>query len=163
MVESKSQAAMEHRIAARPRTLVLLASFNGAAWIEEQLRTILDQANTDVQIVVRDDGSSDETIAIANRLRDPRIDLVRAAQPSGSAAQNFFAMIREHPAEGCDYVAFADQDDAWGADKLDRASSALAATRAAGYSSAVTAVWANGRKRDIAQAAFVSSSTHVRT
>ena len=42
-----------------PRIAVLLASMNGARWLPDQIRSILDQKGVDVQIFVSDDGSSD--------------------------------------------------------------------------------------------------------
>src|SRR5690348_2804286 len=45
----------------RPQVLVLLASYNGGAWIGEQIESILAQKEVDVHVIVRDDGSTDGT------------------------------------------------------------------------------------------------------
>jgi rhamnosyltransferase len=101
-----------------------------------------------VQIVVRDDGSTDETLSVLNRFADERrVTLQRAAEPSGSAAQNFLSLIRQNDAKGFAFVAFADQDDIWYANKLHRACDRLISTGAAGYSSATLAVWGDRRTR----------------
>ena len=68
-------------------------------------------------------------------------------EPSGSAAQNFLALVRENDASGFGFVALADQDDLWHADKLHRACESLTSTGSAAYSSATLAVWADGRTR----------------
>lgn len=130
-----------------PRVLVLLACYNGARWIGRQLESILAQQGVDLRIAVRDDGSSDATMAeIARFHGDGRIDLWADRQPTGSAAQNFLALIRDNPADDFDFVAFADQDDAWYPDKLATACRKLTDRRcAAGYSSATLATWPNGR------------------
>jgi rhamnosyltransferase len=47
----------------RPRVLVLLAAYNGAKWIVQQIETILNQKCVDVRLVISDDGSSDATLA----------------------------------------------------------------------------------------------------
>lgn len=133
---------------ARPRILVLLATYNGAAWIREQLESILAQRDVDVRVAVRDDCSSDGTrLELARFATDPRVRVVAADTPSGSAAANFLTLIAENPAGNCGLIAFADQDDCWDPQKLDRAGRMLASSGADGYSSATLAVWENGRQR----------------
>ena len=151
MIEG-SPTAPPRTIATTPRTLVLLASFNGARWIEQQIDSILGQVDADPYIVIFDDGSTDDTVARVQAMdRSDRIAVHVAAAPSGSAAQNFFGLIRANAAEDFDFVAFADQDDVWCADKLSRACERLAATGAAGYSSAVLAAWEDGRETVLKQ------------
>jgi len=133
---------------ARPRILVLLATYNGAPWVREQLESILAQRDVDVRVTVRDDCSSDGTrLELARFATDPRVRIVAAGARSGSAAANFLTLIAENPAGNCELIAFADQDDCWDPDKLARAGRMLASSRAAGYSSATLAVWENGRQR----------------
>lgn len=141
----------------RPKVLVLLACYNGARWIGQQLESILAQEGVDLRIAVRDDGSSDATMSeIARFLADGRIDLWHDRQPTGSAAQNFLALIRNNPADEFDFVAFADQDDTWYPDKLATASRMLThCCCAAGYSSSTVAAWPNGRT------ALLAHSTRV--
>ncbi len=135
-----------------PKVLVLLAAYNGSSWIDEQLRTVLQQEGVELRVVVSDDGSSDDTTARIERfLPGGRVELTRPAAPTGSAAQNFFSLMRSRPAAGFDYVSFADQDDLWNVDKLSRACRALATQRADGYSSAVLATWPDGRQRVLRQ------------
>lgn len=135
-----------------PKILVLLASHNGAPWISEQLRSILSQDDVEVHVVVRDDASTDDTRArVAPFLEGSRVRLMSEATPSGSAARNFFALISENPAPGFDFVALADQDDEWCADKLARAYRCLRASGGAGYSSATLAIWPNGKSAILTQ------------
>jgi rhamnosyltransferase len=136
----------------RPRILVLLAARNGAPWISAQLRSILDQRDVDVHVIVRDDASTDETRAqIAPFLDDHRVKLTYADTPSGSAAHNFFTLMSENPPAGFNLVALADQDDEWYADKLARASRQLMASSSDGYSSATLAVWPDGKSAVLTQ------------
>jgi rhamnosyltransferase len=94
---------------------------------------------------VRDDASVDETRAqIAPFLDGKKVRLTCGESPSGSAAQNFLALMRENPPDGFDFVALADQDDEWSTDKLARACESLRRAAAAGYSSATLAIWPNG-------------------
>ncbi len=126
---------------------MLLAAYNGAQWIAEQLASILAQQAVQVHIVARDDGSADETAArLAVAARDPRLTLSAPGPPSGSAAQNFFNLIRQSPADEFEYVAFSDQDDVWHSQKLSRAVGMLNQSNCAGYSCATTAFWPDGRR-----------------
>lgn len=134
-----------------PRVLVLIACRNGAAWIGQQLESILNQDDVDLRIVLRDDGSCDDTVAVIARFHaDGRLRLCTGRDPTGSAAQNFLTLIRDNPADGFDFIAFADQDDIWFRDKLARACRMLTGSALAwGYSSATLAAWENGRTRPL--------------
>jgi rhamnosyltransferase len=132
---------------ADPKVLVLLAAYNGARWIRQQIESILLQEGVDVQIAVRDDGSTDGTREELARFADqPKVTFLPGSAPTGSAAGNFLALIRETSAAGADFIAFADQDDLWDRDKLARACRRLDAEDSAGYSSATQAVWEDGRQ-----------------
>lgn len=78
--------------------------------------------------------------------------------PTGSAAQNFFALIGENSAKNFDCIALADQDDVWHRDKLARACRRLADSRSAGYSSATLAVWESGKSTVLTQTIRSSAS-----
>lgn len=144
---------------ARPKVLVLLAACNGARWIVEQIDSILAQEGVDVRIVVRDDCSVDATRAqIALLPRNSPVNLTCADTPSGSAAQNYFNLMRDNAADGFDFVALADQDDTWNTDKLVRACNRLHRAGCAGYSSATVAVWPDGRSAVLTQPARATRS-----
>lgn len=143
----------------RPRILVLLASHNGEKWITEQIRSVLEQKSVDVEITVRDDASTDQTRSrIAPFLGNAPVRLTCCEAPTGSAAQNYFALIRENPADTFDFVALSDQDDTWYADKLFRACGRLSDANEAGYSSATVATWRDGRSATLRQAVRKTSS-----
>jgi rhamnosyltransferase len=136
-----------------PRVLVLLATYNGEPWLTEQIESILAQEDVSVEIHVGDDNSKDGTRQlIASRWeREPRICLRPPAAGSGSAGANFRRMLKESNLEGCDFVAFADQDDFWQPRKLSAAIQALRDNDAAGYSCAVQAFWPDGREQVLGQ------------
>lgn len=130
----------------RPKTLVLLASYNGEKWIHDQLKSILAQEGVDVTVIVRDDGSSDATLKVIGPFTaDARVNIVVSHDQAQSAARNFFALIHDSAAEGVDFVALADQDDIWLPGKLASACRAICDSRSCGYSSATIATWADGR------------------
>lgn len=121
------------------RTAVLIATFNGCAFIGRQIESILSQKNVSVHIFARDDGSTDGTQdalkSVAARCPERFTLIVDQYGPTGSAAENFFALLREVDLSPFDYVAFADQDDIWLPDKLNRAVECISAQGGGGYSS----------------------------
>ncbi|VVN34867.1 glycosyltransferase [Pseudomonas fluorescens] len=130
-----------------PKVAVLLAAYNGMQWIEEQLTSILGQSAVDVTVYISVDPSTDGTEAwcTAYAARHPSVIVLPAAGTFGGASRNFFRLIRDVDLEGYGYVAFADQDDVWHVDKLQRATHAIQARKVDAYSSNVTAFWPDGR------------------
>ncbi len=102
--------------------LVLMSTHNGERFVVEQLRSILDQLPRGGRIVVRDDGSSDGTVAAIEGLAEPRIEL-HCGMNLGFGA-SFLTLLRHAP-NHADMVMFSDQDDVWLPGKIDRASRAL--------------------------------------
>lgn len=131
---------------------MLLAACNGAPWIAEQIQSILAQVDVEVRVHIRDDGSTDATRDQVMPFLDAApVQMTRGETPTGSAAQNFFALMRENSAEAFDCIALADQDDTWHPDKLATACRRLMDSRAAAYSSATLAVWENGKSTVLTQ------------
>ncbi len=127
---------------------VLLATYNGARWLDEQLQSILNQTCVSVEVLVCDDQSTDETPAILSAwaARDRRVRLLQSAQRFGNAADNFYHLLKHADTRRFAFIALADQDDIWDSDKLERHVDLLKAHAAAGVSSDVLAFWANGRE-----------------
>ncbi|MHA6317723.1 glycosyltransferase [Altererythrobacter sp. CAU 1778] len=128
-----------------PKIAVLLATYNGARWLDEQLDSLFAQDGVEVQIFVNDDGSADGTLAILDRWAADRPVTV-TQRKAGGAGQNFLGLLRDTGISGFDYVAFCDQDDIWLPTKLATAAAHLAQSVAGGYSSSVTAFWEDGRE-----------------
>ncbi|MGJ7514098.1 glycosyltransferase [Pseudomonas baetica] len=130
-----------------PKVAVLLAAYNGMQWIEEQLASILGQLAVDVTVYISIDPSTDGTEAwcAAYAAKHPEVLVLPTAGSFGGASRNFFRLIRDVDFEGHGYVAFADQDDIWHTDKLQRATRAIQARQVDAYSSNVTAFWPNGK------------------
>lgn len=138
---------------ALPRVLVLLATYNGAPWLREQMDSILSQEGVDILVEIGDDVSRDATKALIESTwgGGRRVQLKGWAQSSGSAGANFRRLYREVDPSGFDYVALADQDDVWMPRKILSAIQSLQTTGAQGYSCAVQAFWPDGRERVLAQ------------
>lgn len=126
--------------------LVLLAACNGSTWIRDQVASILAQEEVEVSVLIRDDYSRDSTLEELDQFRnDDRLTILANSNPTGSAARNFFALIREAAPGKHDFVALADQDDIWHPQRLSRACRTLRETGSVAYSSATLAFWPNGR------------------
>ncbi|MDD2024032.1 glycosyltransferase [Pseudomonas putida] len=131
-----------------PRVAVLLAAYNGMAWIEQQVASILAQTGVVVTIYISIDPSSDGTEAWCNEyaISHPTIHVLPPSVRFGGAAPNFFRLIRDVDLSAYDYVSFSDQDDIWCPNKLERATMTLRVGGFDGYSSNVFAFWPDGRR-----------------
>lgn len=132
-----------------PKVAVLLAAYNGLQWIEEQLASILDQSAVSVTVYISIDPSSDGTEAwcAAYAAQQSQVIVLPEAGAFGGASRNFFRLIRDVDLEAYDFVAFADQDDVWYPDKIERAVRAIDTHGVDAYSSNVIAFWPDGRVR----------------
>lgn len=99
---------------------IVLASYNGARYIEEQIRSIQSQSVESWSLLVRDDGSTDDTAASVARLSGDDRRIIPICDDHGrlGAIQNFAELMRIAQEDGADYVFFADQDDVWHPQKL---------------------------------------------
>lgn len=122
---------------------VLMATHNGARWLNEQLQSIIDQQDVDITLYVSDDMSSDETLDITQQAlhKHPQISLLPGKHHFGSAAQNFFRLIKEVDLDQFAYIALSDQDDVWLPEKLKRAVDRMQTHNSDAYSSNITAFW----------------------
>jgi len=93
-----------------PRVSVVIPTFNRAAFLPSAARSALGQTLRDIEVIIVDDGSSDDTPQVVEELRrdDPRVRSVRQDQRGLSAARNAgLEQVRGGQ------VAFLDDDDLW--------------------------------------------------
>ncbi|WP_309381103.1 glycosyltransferase family 2 protein [Cerasicoccus frondis] len=93
---------------------IITPAYNAEAWIEASLESAIAQTHQDLEIIVIDDGSSDNTADVVTAIKDSRIRLIRQENGGQSAAAN--RGISE--AKG-DYVKFLDADDALSPNHLE--------------------------------------------
>jgi rhamnosyltransferase len=138
-------------ISTYPSCTILLATYNGERWIREQLDSLCTQEYVDLRVIVSDDQSLDGTMRLLSEHASTLAlsILPTQAERFGSANRNFLRLVRDADIGDAEYVALADQDDIWHADKLARAIGHLRANGAAAYSSDFEAFWSDGRKRII--------------
>lgn len=107
-------------LAAESPVFILLATYNGAPFIGPLLDGILRQRDADWRLLVRDDGSTDGTRAVLEKIAmaDHRVCLVDTPGERLGSAGNFFALMHHALAQGAHRFALCDQDDVWAEDKL---------------------------------------------
>lgn len=104
----------------RVEVSVLLSTYNGERYLEEQLDSILRQQNVKIKLFVRDDGSTDRTVEILQSYSQRYSQMVFWKQKNIGVVNSFFALM-QGAKESSPYYAFADQDDIWLPEKLERA------------------------------------------
>jgi glycosyltransferase involved in cell wall biosynthesis len=105
---------------ADPPVDIVLATYQGAAFLPPQLASIVAQRGVAWRLFVRDDGSSDGTRSILAAFREQhpdRVTLVEDEDLHLGAAQSFSRLLAATTAP---YVFMCDQDDVWWPDKLER-------------------------------------------
>lgn len=88
---------------------VCMATYNGSLYIEEQIKSILEQLDKDDEIIVCDDQSTDNTPPLIKQLNDTRIILVQLKH-SGSPIKVFEEALKRVRGK---YIFLSDQDDVW--------------------------------------------------
>lgn len=99
----------------KPIVFVLLSSYNGEKYIRQQIESILAQEGCEIRLIVRDDGSTDDTLKIlAEYKNEGKLEYYQGSN-LGPAKSFLTLMINAGEAE---YYAFSDQDDIWENDKI---------------------------------------------
>ncbi len=127
----------------KPQFSVIIPLYNKAAEVEATVRSVLAQSLEPLEIVVVDDGSTDESAAVVERIASPLVRLIRQPNAGECAARNR-AMAE---ARG-DYFALLDADDLWKPEFLEEMASLIASWTECGiYSTAFEVVSPTGRVR----------------
>lgn len=106
----------------KKRCLIMMTSYNGEKYISEQINTIINQTYKNWQLIIQDDGSTDKTLDIINKYvkTDSRISLYKNNDNHGAYC-NFHSLIKKcKKLEPYDYYMFADHDDAWMTNKMQK-------------------------------------------
>jgi glycosyltransferase involved in cell wall biosynthesis len=113
------------QVVEKPLVSVLIPTRNRCRRLFTTLRSVVAQREVNLEIVVVDDGSEDDTDKMVIGLGDPRIRLVRNESPRGESGARNRGLEETRGA----WVAFLDDDDLWAPDKLARQLRALQDTR----------------------------------
>lgn len=99
-----------------PLVSVVIPTYNRAKRVQRAIQSVLNQTYDNIEVLVVDDASTDNTPKVVNRIEDERVQYIRLEENQGaSAARN----IGIEAASG-DYVGFLDSDDVWEPSKLEQ-------------------------------------------
>lgn len=99
---------------------ILMSTYNGEEYIREQLDSILAQSYPDVDILIRDDGSSDDTFVILKEYEEMHPNITAYQGDNIGVNKSFFELLRKSNSDA-EYIGFCDQDDYWLPEKIERA------------------------------------------
>lgn len=111
----------------RERVSAIITAYNCSSFLAESIRSVLGQSRLPDEIVVVDDGSSDDTPGVAAGFASDGVRCVRQGNAGPGAARN-----RGIAETSGDYVAFLDCDDIWLPEKIERQLSYMQAHPEAG-------------------------------
>ncbi len=94
---------------------VIIPSYNRQSSIKRSVLSVLDQTYRDLEVIVVDDGSTDETKREVESIGDPRVRYVYQENQGACTARNLGASLSKG-----EYIAFQDSDDTWRPNKLER-------------------------------------------
>lgn len=102
---------------------VLMSTYNGSLYLRQQIESILSQQGVSLSLLIRDDGSSDRTLAMLREYekKHKNISVYAGNRKTRKGAAGSFFELLQHADASVDYFAFADQDDVWKPNKLLRA------------------------------------------
>ncbi len=100
---------------------VCMATYNGGKFIGEQLESILSQLPSDAEIVIADDCSTDDTLAVVKSIGDARLRVLPAEKHLGVIYNYERALL----ASKGEIIFLADQDDIWLPGKVEKVLAAL--------------------------------------
>lgn len=107
---------MKEKNKGKPKVSVIIPTYNRAHLIGQAIKSILNQTYQNFEIIVVDDGSTDNTEEVVKNLRDERIKYIKHEKNKGaSAARNTGIKVA-----GGKYIAFQDSDDEWFPKKLEK-------------------------------------------
>lgn len=98
----------------REKISVAMATYNGERYIKEQIESILKNLQENDELIISDDGSTDNTTSIIKSFKDDRIKLYDG--PKKGLNLNFDNAIRHTSGK---YIFLADQDDIWSENKVE--------------------------------------------
>jgi glycosyltransferase involved in cell wall biosynthesis len=97
-----------------PSASLIVPAYNVSATIAETLHSLLRQTHTDLEVIVVNDGSTDNTVEVVSGFADPRLRIVHQANRGLAGARN----TGIHEARGA-FIGFCDADDLWLPEKLE--------------------------------------------
>jgi len=99
-----------------PAVSIILPTYNRLTYLQEAVQSVLNQTAGDWELIVVDDGSTDESAAWLESLGEPRVSVVREQHTGNRSALRNIGVERAR----AEWIAFLDSDDRWHPEKLQR-------------------------------------------
>jgi glycosyltransferase involved in cell wall biosynthesis len=110
-----------------PLVAILMCTYNGERFIEDQIRSIARQNYTNWYLIISDDGSTDHTLEIISELSAELPNKIQLRKgPRQGFAVNFLSLASDKSIKA-EYFAFSDQDDVWLPEKIKNAVNIISA------------------------------------
>ena len=116
MVKQTSPVTASQRVSGAKRISVAMTTYNGAAFLKEQMDSIYSQLSAEDEIVVSDDGSTDETLQILKSYQNGEVSVRILEGPKAGIKKNVENALMHCSGQ---YIFLADQDDIWFPDKVN--------------------------------------------
>lgn len=97
---------------------ILMSTYNGEKYLQEQIDSLLAQTYPNIEILIRDDGSKDATRKILQEYKEKNSCITVYEEENVGVTKSFFKLLMYSDAE---YIAFCDQDDIWLDNKIEKA------------------------------------------
>src|SRR5690606_9179050 len=97
-----------------PYFSIIIPLYNKEKYIENTLKSVLNQSFSDFEVIVINDGSTDQSVAMVEKIKDPRIHIVHQENQGVSVARN-----KGIEAAKAEFICFLDADDSWKEDFLN--------------------------------------------
>jgi len=104
----------------KPSVLVVMGTYNGEMFLEEQVNSIVNQAEVSITLIIRDDGSTDNTSEILRSFAK-KGQLNFEVGSNLGFSENYILLLQGVLEKDWNYLAFSDQDDIWDEKKISRA------------------------------------------
>lgn len=124
-----------------PTVSVVIPTHNRSALIKRAIRSVLEQTFSDIECIVVDDNSTDDTVSIVGSIDDERLMLLEHRENKGASAARNTGIEQSSG----DYIAFLDDDDEWLSEKLEKQLSLL---KSSGDSVGLVYCWMDYRDDD---------------
>ncbi len=116
---------MTSEIVKPAQVTVLMSTYNGGQFLQQQLNSLYQQTYPNVKILIRDDGSTDTSRDILTSEQQKGAIEQLVGHENIGPTRSFFTLLRHAAQTETAYVAFCDQDDVWQSNKIERAVSML--------------------------------------
>ena len=129
---------------------VLITTYNGNKWVEQQLLSILNQSKVSITVFLSDDMSDDGTFEIVTELAKKFNNIkILPRIKHGTPAKNFHYLIKSCDLSNYDFVSLSDQDDVWLPEKLYQAYLKITENSFDAYSSDIIAKYSDNSQKYI--------------